>query len=424
MSIIEIIQNIIESFIYAFFTGQYIDVEKRKRKKYWILFTSLICIFITTLNLLMVYESFYAVFYSLAFCLFMIKFKNPINPVPIVNIVIYVLIWNIITSISSELAIVLVAWHSRLMPADLLSSDIMVNLYYIAKPICAILLYSINTLTRKYKYYQSDYSTFFIIIFLLLFVTITINETHIFMLAANMFELIFINTVLFAVVLSSYYIFYRSSYEEFIKREKNELNQQLKSVKLNLQTYEADEKKLKSMKHDLKNQFIILQEYLNLGEVEKCRKIIENSLQEIDKTSYTIFSGYTAIDAIISTKLSFARSIGIKTSAVLALSDISQSIEYDIAIIMGNLLDNAIENIKETEKIISLEVRQEEKRINILLKNTTDKKELSATSTKRDRDEHGFGLKNIEKIASIHNGVCTFEIIDNTFISLITIYDI
>ncbi|MBR6157471.1 MAG: GHKL domain-containing protein [Lachnospiraceae bacterium] len=424
MSIIEIIQNIIESFIYAFFTGQYIDVEKRKRKKYWILFTSLICIFITTLNLLMVYESFYAVFYSLAFCLFMIKFKNPINPVPIVNIVIYVLIWNIITSISSELAIVLVAWHSRLMPADLLSSDIMVNLYYIAKPICAILLYSINTLTRKYKYYQSDYSTFFIIIFLLLFVTITINETHIFMLAANMFELIFINTVLFAVVLSSYYIFYRSSYEEFIKREKNELNQQLKSVKLNLQTYEADEKKLKSMKHDLKNQFIILQEYLNLGEVEKCRKIIENSLQEIDKTSYTIFSGYTAIDAIISTKLSFARSIGIKTSAVLALSDISQSIEYDIAIIMGNLLDNAIENIKETEKIISLEVRQEEKRINILLKNTTDKKELSAASTKRDRDEHGFGLKNIEKIASIHNGVCTFEIIDNTFISLITIYDI
>ena len=290
MSIIEIIQNIIESFIYAFFTGQYIDVEKRKRTKYWILFTSLICIFITTLNLLMVYESFYAVFYSLAFCLFMIKFKNPINPVPIVNIVIYVLIWNIITSISSELAIVLVAWHSRLMPADLLSSDIMVNLYYIAKPICAILLYSINTLTRKYKYYQSDYSTFFIIIFLLLFVTITINETHIFMLAANMFELIFINTVLFAVVLSSYYIFYRSSYEEFIKREKNELNQQLKSVKLNLQTYEADEKKLKSMKHDLKNQFIILQEYLNLGEVEKCRKIIENSLQEIDKTSYTIFS--------------------------------------------------------------------------------------------------------------------------------------
>lgn len=424
MSIIEIIQNIIESFIYAFFTGQYIDVEKRKRKKYWILFTSLICIFITTLNLLMVYESFYAVFYSLAFCLFMIKFKNPINPVPIVNIVIYVLIWNIITSISSELAIVLVAWHSRLMPADLLSSDIMVNLYYIAKPICAILLYSINTLTRKYKYYQSDYSTFFIIIFLLLFVTITINETHIFMLAANMFELIFINTVLFAVVLSSYYIFYRSSYEEFIKREKNELNQQLKSVKLNLQTYEADEKKLKSMKHDLKNQFIILQEYLNLGEVEKCRKIIENSLQEIDKTSYTIFSGYTAIDAIISTKLSFARSIGIKTSAVLALSDISQSIEYDIAIIIGNLLDNAIENIKETEKIISLEVRQEEKRINILLKNTTDKKELSAASTKRDRDEHGFGLKNIEKIASIHNGVCTFEIIDNTFISLITIYDI
>ena len=87
----------------------------------------------------------------------------------------------------------------------------------------------------------------------------------------------------------------------------------------------------------------------------------------------------------------------------------------DLAIIIGNALDNAIEECKRIpdtgKKQISMLVSQQNDTIVIIIKNPAadDVNISSLTSKKADSEHHGFGIISMKQVASKYNGEVVFE---------------
>ena len=84
----------------------------------------------------------------------------------------------------------------------------------------------------------------------------------------------------------------------------------------------------------------------------------------------------------------------------------------DLSIILGNLLDNAIEATEklEVEKdiFVSLMYRKEKLLIKVRNPYTGDLKKDRAgnyISEKKDRENHGIGLKSVRKVVEKYEGV-------------------
>ena len=87
------------------------------------------------------------------------------------------------------------------------------------------------------------------------------------------------------------------------------------------------------------------------------------------------------------------------------------SLPYDeIAILFGNLFDNAIEAAKKsTGKIVKLDVCIQDVYLSVFIKNTIDKSVLAMLTTKDNKEYHGFGIKNIKGIVDKYKGIIQFD---------------
>ena len=95
--------------------------------------------------------------------------------------------------------------------------------------------------------------------------------------------------------------------------------------------------------------------------------------------------------------------------------------EIDLAIILGNALDNAIEAAdkitEQDERKVSLTIKLHNNQIIIVVKNkvTTDVNTDDLKTNKKDVDYHGFGILSIKNLAKKYEGNVMFSCEDNTF---------
>lgn len=96
----------------------------------------------------------------------------------------------------------------------------------------------------------------------------------------------------------------------------------------------------------------------------------------------------------------------------------------DICRLFGNALDNAIEHVEkipETEKrLVTLKLQNRGKMVILRVDNYCIDDQLNLMvipeTSKKDKENHGYGLKNIDFIAKKYGGSMTLELEDNWFI--------
>ena len=149
---------------------------------------------------------------------------------------------------------------------------------------------------------------------------------------------------------------------------------------------------------------------------------IQNLIGQQEFTNHSIiFSGNDVLDAIINTKQSKAKHYGLSIDITIANTLTFMSAD-DICILIGNLLDNAILAAKESkEKQITLNIQPQDTYVSIFVSNSIDKSILKDNpelkTTKTNKDYHGYGIKNIKKVAETYNGLVRFYEDNNLFIS-------
>lgn len=181
--------------------------------------------------------------------------------------------------------------------------------------------------------------------------------------------------------------------------------------------------------HDYKNHVIYMQELLKTKEYEKLENYMQNETGILKNQSSFVQSGYKGIDAILNSKILYAKSMDIHTFCNIAIPKGLLLNEEALVTILGNLLDNAIRaeqhiNNKK-KKLIEINMYYMKENVYIKIVNQKGKEKINfEKSDKEDKQWHGIGLKSVRQQIKKMNA--DFKLIqkDETVIAIIVIYDL
>ena len=227
----------------------------------------------------------------------------------------------------------------------------------------------------------------------------------------------YILTGMICIILANimtYYFFtvMNKEYENTIKAKL--LEQQNDALKKSIADKDAFVKEMKAVRHDIKNQLLTIMQYADEGKNNDIKEYVNvltnNYLPNI--LNY-INTNNAAFDAVINSKIAVCNQknifmeVNIKQDTNISIPPV------EIAVLFGNLLDNAIDAAKDTnEKRITLDIQKNASYLIIFVSNSIkssvlkDNKNLE--TSKPDKELHGIGIKSIKNIVEKHNGMIQF----------------
>lgn len=174
--------------------------------------------------------------------------------------------------------------------------------------------------------------------------------------------------------------------------------------------------------HDLNNHLNVLYQMLEDNKINDAKAYIEKISRPVTKLSKTAWTGNGLIDAILNSKIEKMREYGMDVDINVEFPRNTDIEPHDLCIILGNLIDNAIE---ATEKSaipgsIAICIRKINHFTIIQVSNpyTGNKGEyigLPAT-TKGDTKLHGWGLLSVADAVKKYNGTLKCKNENNRFI--------
>lgn len=204
---------------------------------------------------------------------------------------------------------------------------------------------------------------------------------------------------------------------------KKQIEMQEKSINLLEEKYDETAK----IRHDMKNYIlnaIILAENNNNEELINYLKTISD--EKIDNIKTYVQTKRKVLGAVINSKLSTAQKNGFKMQCSV-LSELDNIADIDVAILLGNLLDNSLEACKKntTPSEIFLKIWADAGYYLIEIQNTVDTVILDENpnlkTNKSDKKLHGIGLKSVKETVKKYNGVINFTQKDEMFIVHISV---
>lgn len=228
--------------------------------------------------------------------------------------------------------------------------------------------------------------------------------------------------------ISIFYLFERITHIASLENKCNILENQMIIQEQHERNKEAYHDKIKAYKHDLKIHFQTLYSMLLKGFSDKA-KIYLKSTGLVDEVEYCeVHTGNVAFDAILNSKLSEAEQKEISTEIYCCLPGDIEMSDVDIAVLFGNLIDNAIEACQRADSLykdIVVKIQYNKNRLSCYIKNTAQsvKKEGNRfVSLKKEKEQHGIGLQNIENIVLKYGGICKMVHEQGYFKTYITLF--
>ncbi len=178
--------------------------------------------------------------------------------------------------------------------------------------------------------------------------------------------------------------------------------------------------------HDFKHQIEIIKDESDKEIRDSYLSQMESGLKLYESRNNT---GNTVLDTILTAKNMFCVKHNIKFSCVADGSLLEFIDTMDLCSIFGNILDNAIESVEkldeEDKKIVRVSVYSYSGFVMIRTENyfESDIKMVNKIplSSKKNKEYHGFGLKNVKRIISNYDGTMNIKIDDNWFYLYISI---
>lgn len=175
---------------------------------------------------------------------------------------------------------------------------------------------------------------------------------------------------------------------------------------------------MNKLNHDMKNHKIVIQKMINNLDDNSN---INNYINELfgDDISY-ISTDNNAINYIINEKIKNSQKYNIDFKCIIQ-GNLKESISTtDLTIVIGNLLDNAIEaSLKTNDRHIQIKIIKDDYKLVISVSNTYNgtilEKKGNIISTKKDKNKHGYGISNIKLICNKYHGSSYIEYSSNMF---------
>ena len=237
--------------------------------------------------------------------------------------------------------------------------------------------------------------------------------------------------ILLGVNVLVFYIYIKLADDLQLRRMTSVYEQQLDLCERHQQERELSILRLRDMRHNMKNNLVSILAYAENGDNEKIIRFVNEIMEEGGiKTSTVTNSGNIVIDSLIGYWYVEAKKVGIDFSVNLNIPMEMPFRGADICLILGNLLENAVEATQraEGEKYIRLHMKYDKNNLLLFVENNykgvlIKTKDKRLKSTKTDAENHGVGLSSVYRIAAKYHGVVTIDDdVANRFLIRVVLY--
>lgn len=178
-------------------------------------------------------------------------------------------------------------------------------------------------------------------------------------------------------------------------------------------------KNIQSFMHDTKKHLFYIE---NCVKEEKYDEIIpysRNTMQDLESRYCTINTGNLVIDSFVSNLLLQTKrhEITLHTNLKVDVKKIPVN-DYHMTIILGNLLDNALNaSLQQNKGEINVTIQTIEDTFTIHITNTCNSAEIKTSPKDIDSIDfiHGYGLLNVKKTIAQYDGICVIQCENNIY---------
>lgn len=180
-------------------------------------------------------------------------------------------------------------------------------------------------------------------------------------------------------------------------------------------------KEMRGYKHDFHHHLQTLKGQLEAGEIDRALAYIEQLDNQLMNVDTLLKTGNVSLDAILSAKIAQAKTENIAVVVKANVADALTISDLELSIIVGNLLDNAIEACRAVtgERFIRIFTSMKGTMLYFSMLNAAGAKKKKTGSlfvTHKD-GVHGFGLRRVEAILKEHGGWVKYNSEDGAFTS-------
>ena len=203
---------------------------------------------------------------------------------------------------------------------------------------------------------------------------------------------------------------------------------QNKAYQQQLDMIHATEERLTRAKHDFKNHLIILEGLIRVDEKEELKEYFHKMDQEYQLSEDYIYTGNKILDGLINNKLKIMKTTGASIETNIQIPEKMEVNAFDLVIVIGNLLDNAMEALNQQEcDSFYLEISYKKGMLFIYVWNTYEgellkKGDMMILTKKKSNEPHGIGLSNIRRVVEQYHGDMIIHTENNIFSVRIIIY--
>ena len=225
-----------------------------------------------------------------------------------------------------------------------------------------------------------------------------------------------VSSILLLLNLLTFYVLDRLEEYSSAYYERELLEQQNRAYRAQFDLMQQSEHQVRALRHDMKNHLTMLQAFAARGETDTLTQYLSTCSEQLVQPGY-VHTGNPEIDGILNYKLEHAHQLGAKLELDISLPERLTASPFDLNVILGNLLDNAVEGLARSgEKRLSLSLRFDRGMLFLRLTNTYDGVALKTGEleggvyrSRKDESGHGLGLSIVRRTVEKYHGQLRLE---------------
>ncbi|EOT44551.1 hypothetical protein I568_01205 [Enterococcus columbae DSM 7374 = ATCC 51263] len=222
---------------------------------------------------------------------------------------------------------------------------------------------------------------------------------------SSTYHFVFFSVIVILLNLSTISQFYILKLLQNQRTEKENIEHEINTYKTVINDSIESQTVFESILHDFKNSIILIDKYVRNSEKTKALEYIQQFQSEITyihEKQLHIYTTNEDLNYLLIAKKFYANSQNISMNIDCFLTDNSLISTDIIVVIIGNLIDNAINACINddftSEKYIRLKIKQVDDNLHIIVQNS-----IPSEVTEENLID-GIGIKNIKKIVNKNNG--------------------
>lgn len=205
--------------------------------------------------------------------------------------------------------------------------------------------------------------------------------------------------------------------------EREVMESQNKAIQNQLDVVQQSQLRIRCLKHDMDNHLLRLKDLIEKEKYAEALEYLETVKSSTAADKKLIDSGNDLIDSMLNYKLARLHDNIEQKYDIVVPKDLSFT-EFDLNVIIGNLANNVLEALDQLPadepKKLEISIRYKQGYLKVYFGNTFDGIMPEDGSRKRDHENHGLGLKSVERIVHKYGGDMRAKVSDNWYeISLI-----